>query len=695
MHSIKLKITLLFFVIITVSSAILGSTLLIKSKTALTKSVMETLKSKADNIASKIEDENIKQLALLEALASYPDVQSEELDIAQKNEKLMLVNSASAGVNNVSYFDKDGSCLIMGMLLNFKDDELYIREGLAGRQYVSPPRFGGEQILLFYETPVTTAQGKNNGLLTIVADGYKMSGYVEQIVVGKESHPLVIDRASGVHVGDVDSERLIASMTGEYLNPTDDSFGNLAAAYKDMLKGCEGSKVYNDPDTGVKMICYYRPVGPSCSWSVFCSAPFTDFFGDMDVLQNYAVLICLIIAVISFILSSLFAAFILKPLGRVRDSFNDIATGNADLTKRIDLSTKGEIGEVVKGFNDFSAKLQEIIGDIKSSKGELSQAGDFLESSTEDTKNSIGDILNDINSIHLQVEEQNNCVTETAGAVNEIASNIESLEKMIENQSREVSDASAAVEEMVGNIMAVNGSVEKMADSFNSLSSSAKNGSNLQNNVYERISLIKRQSETLQEANDAIAAIAEQTNLLAMNAAIESAHAGEAGKGFAVVADEIRKLSETSTSQSATIGEQLTAIQESINSVVEASNQSNIAFQTVISKIDETDEIVRQIKGAMEEQNEGSHQISNALHSMNNSTMEVKIASREMAEGNKQILNEIQHLQSTTGEINSSMTHMNDGAKRIADNGNSLSEISEHMKDSIAKIGSQIDRFEV
>ena len=236
-----------------------------------------------------------------------------------------------------------------------------------------------------------------------------------------------------------------------------------------------------------------------------------------------------------------------KPLLVVKGAITDIATGDADLTRRIKSSSKDEIGDVVKGFNEFSGKLQDIIGDVKSSKDELMVAGENLSGATQDTSSSITEIIANIDSMKRQIDNQNQSVSQTAGAVNEIASNIESLERMIEGQS-----------------------------------------------------------EMLQEANVAIAAIASQTNLLAMNAAIEAAHAGEAGKGFAVVADEIRKLSETSSAQSKTIGDQLTNIKESINSVVSASGESAVAFEAVSRKLEETDALVMQIRAAMEEQNEGS-----------------------------------------------------------------------------------------
>ena len=401
------------------------------------------------------------------------------------------------------------------------------------------------------------------------------------------------------------------------------------------------------------------------------------------------------LAIVLILLSYLFVRWLMWRISNVSKQLEGMASGEADLTKRVTLRIVDEIGILVINFNKFCDKLHTIITETKNSKNDLSLSGESLAASIQDTSSAITQIIANIESISHQISAQSNSVHQTAGAVDEISANIDSLNTMIENQSSGVSQASAAVEEMIGNISSVNHSVEKMANSFDELEKNANTGFAKQNDVNERILQIEEQSQMLQEANAAISNIAEQTNLLAMNAAIEAAHAGEAGKGFAVVADEIRKLSETSSAQSKTIGEQLNNIKTSIGEVVSASNESSRSFSVVSQKIKETDQLVMQIKAAMEEQNQGSQQITEALKTMNDSTEEVRAASVEMANGNKMILEEVQLLQSATTEMKGSMDEMSAGARKINETGAALSDISHQVEGAIGKIGSQIDLFKV
>lgn len=413
--------------------------------------------------------------------------------------------------------------------------------------------------------------------------------------------------------------------------------------------------------------------------------------------QVITVIIIAILSIMAFMtfFAALFAKWVMARLGKITKFLREMASGEADLTKRINIDKHDEVGAMGDTFNAFCEKLQMIITEIKTSKLELGTSGSHLGSGINEMTADLAQILGNITMIHDKVDKQHISIQDTAGAVNEIAANVESLETMIESQSTSVSEASAAVEEMISNISAVNQNIENMASSFSELEQNALYGIKTQEGVDERIRQIEAQSEMLQEANAAITNIAAQTNLLAMNAAIEAAHAGDAGQGFAVVADEIRKLSETSSTQSKTIGIQLDNIKTSILDVVNASIESTKAFAAVNENIKHTTRLVSEIRAAMDEQNTGNTQISEALRLMNDGTTEVRNAAKEMTAGNAEILHNMQNLKNNATSIKTGMDEIKVGADRINQTSDALSSVSQEVEKSINKIGSQIDLFTV
>lgn len=530
--------------------------------------------------------------------------------------------------------------------------------------------------------------GRTIGLFYAAVDPNVISDMLDAINLGDAGY-VVIFGGDGTIIG-------TSIEDSDFVRELEDAKANYPKAYEKIEQAWITDDEYN-ADVVLrkgKTLLIADPVDGT-DWNIVYFLTESVIFDAADVAAKVLIIGGGILVVAILVIIGCLIFFSMKPLVIVEKTIRGIATGDADLTKRIDINVNNEIGRVVDDFNTFSEKLQTIVATMKDSKNELVDAGQMLSDSTSDTSAAITQIIANIESMGSSINSQSDSVHQTAGAVNEIASNIESLNRMIESQASSVTEASAAVEEMIGNINSVNNSVKKMAIAFEDLEEKTQIGVQKQNDVNSKIAEIETESQALQEANTVISGIAEQTNLLAMNAAIEAAHAGEAGKGFSVVADEIRKLSEDSSSQSQTIGTQLSKIIAVIQEIVDYSQLATDAFNEVSFGINSTNNLVREITNAMEEQNAGSQQISIALHTMNDTSNEVKTSSYEMAEGNKSILQEIKLLQDATFSIKDGMEEMSVGARKINETGAALSELSRKMDSSIKKIGDQVDQFKV
>ena len=692
---IKFKIILLVTLTLVISNLFVSISMSNISEKFLTNSAQRELAMISENVANQVKAVNDREFYTLKAIAALSFVSDPSLSLEEKTEQLQQIALKTSGQYvAIAIYDKNGNTIrVDGTRANYAEED-YFTAAISGSNFVSSPAEdpADGRVIMFYSVPVYDEAGEICGALVSVIDGGFLSETVKKIELTGGLHPTVLDMTSGFVIGNANTAD--QTMQGDSMDELDPD-SSIARVLGAAISGATGVDTFRDPALKKEMIATYRPVGGECKWAVFAAVPLEIYVRDLHSLSRVITGCTLFAIILSIIISYIVVHSVIKPLVSVKKSINEIASGNADLTKRIEQKTHDEIGEVVAGFNKFTDTLQNIVHNLKNTDSNLTVAGENLTASTQDTSASITQILANIDSMHQQISLQSNSVTETAGAVNEIASNIDSLKRMIENQSAGISQASSAVEEMIGNINSVNSSMNKMASSFEDLTERAQHGSERQLTVNDKIEQIKNQSQSLHEANAAISAIAEQTNLLAMNAAIEAAHAGDAGKGFSVVADEIRVLSETSSQQSRTIGEQLSNIEESITSVVEASLQSSEAFSSVTAKIRETDQLVRQIRAAMEEQTLGSEQINQALHSMNDSSAEVRTASTEMAEGNKQILNEVHNLQNSTDQMLSSMEEMKQGARKINETGVALTEISKRVQESIEQIDSEINLFKV
>ncbi|MCG6302924.1 methyl-accepting chemotaxis protein [Vibrio vulnificus] len=324
---------------------------------------------------------------------------------------------------------------------------------------------------------------------------------------------------------------------------------------------------------------------------------------DLDNIQsntdqlNWMITLALLVCAAVIIVSSVILLQVsFKPLSRLNLVVADLSQGNGDLTQRLAIESKDEIGQISHSINLFIEKLQQMFIEVADSSKEIDHA--VVNLSEQSRSN-----LRTLNQHTQETEQAITAIEEMSASANSIAQSADNAAHLTETTTRYADESKQTV---TGAVESVNGLVTQvgaMSDTITRMSDDTK-----------------QISTVLQVIGD----IAEQTNLLALNAAIEAARAGEQGRGFAVVADEVRALAARTQQSTAQINEMLAKLKSTTENVVNEMGSTR-------TRCEETAERTNHVMDSLNVVTDSVAEINNLNTLMATSAMEQRQVTQEVS----------------------------------------------------------------
>ncbi len=298
-----------------------------------------------------------------------------------------------------------------------------------------------------------------------------------------------------------------------------------------------------------------------------------------------------------------------KPLRAAVGKLEELATGDADLTLRLEVKSRDEAGQLAQALNTFLDNLHDLVQEIRETSVHVATASQQFLAATE--------------QLSSGAQEQVSSLEETAGSLEELAGTVkQNAESAL--QGNQLAMASRDTAEQGGRV--VTSAVGSMQE-------------------------ITRASKKIAEIITVIDEIAFQTNLLALNAAVEAARAGEQGRGFAVVAAEVRNLAQ----RSAAAAKEIKAlIQDSVQKVQDGSelvNQSGQRLQEIVASVKRVADLIAEIAAASQEQSLGITQVNKAVGQMEQVTQANSAQTEELASTAQALGAQARQLQTLVGRF--------------------------------------------
>ena len=345
----------------------------------------------------------------------------------------------------------------------------------------------------------------------------------------------------------------------------------------------------------------------------------------------FEIVMFVVAVALSVVMSAYFIKTVVKPAQVANKQLNEIVkkieTGEGDLTQRIQVKTKDEIGQLAVGINGFIENLQRLIQQMKQQSGEM---------------------MSSVNTVTERVSDSNQSAMNVSAATEELAASMQEVAATLDQITQGSENVLAQVHSMNQN--AVNGTVNVVgiktrAQEMQQQTVESKNAAvAIFEEVGGSLSEAVGESRSVQRINELtgnILEIAGQTNLLALNASIEAARAGEAGRGFAVVAEEIRKLADSSKD----IANDIQGISEMVTAAVErlASEATRMLefvngdvvkdYDSFVGIVNQYESDAEEMRAIFQEVSEEAAEILKTMDVMNTGINDITITVEESAKG--------------------------------------------------------------